>query len=173
MCPSGRGTDVRFSCQSAPINPKNAVEFDDTAFAIAWRLPTDGKFFNDAERRAEPVSPSSDFRPRDRRLRRRADFDRVFQHGRHNSARLLAVRSIANESLPTRYAFAIPKRVGKAVTRNKVRRRLREILRLLPMRENFDIVISVRPAAAEATFFSLKTELSMLLKRARILDIPA
>ncbi len=93
---------------------------------------------------------------------------------------MLAVRAIAREMdspeqvpvLATRYAFAIPKRVGNAVTRNKVRRRLREILRALPLRESFDIVISVRPAAAEATFLSLKTELSMLLKRGRLLDIP-
>jgi ribonuclease P protein component len=112
----------------------------------------------------------------------------VFQHGRHNSARLLAVRSIPNGALQqssgqaqpdsgrepfTRYAFAIPKRVGKAVVRNKVRRRLREILRLLPLREGFDLVISVRPAAAATTFFDLKTELTLLLKRARVLDGPA
>ena len=97
----------------------------------------------------------------------------MFQHGRHNSAHLLAVRSITNEAPVTRYAFAIPKRVGNAVVRNKVRRRLREILRLLPLREGFDLVISVRPAAAEATFFALKTELTMLLKRARVLDVPA
>ena len=104
----------------------------------------------------------------------------MFQHGRHNSARLLAVRSITNQLLGhdsgqapfTRYAFAIPKRVGKAVVRNKIRRRLREILRLLPLREGFDLVISVRPAAAQATFFDLKTELTLLLKRARVLDIP-
>ena len=113
----------------------------------------------------------------------------MFQHGRHNSARLLAVRSIANEALRqssgqalrpdtgqipfTRYAFAIPKRVGNAVVRNKVRRRLREILRLLPLREGFDLVISVRPAAAEVNFFALKMELTTLLRRARVLDVPA
>jgi ribonuclease P protein component len=105
-------------------------------------------------------------------LRRRADFDRVFQHGRHNSARLLAVRSIANESELTRYAFAISKRVGKAVVRNRVRRRLREVLRLTPVREGFDVVVTVRPDAATASFWDLKAELTMLLKRARLLESP-
>jgi ribonuclease P protein component len=81
----------------------------------------------------------------------------------------MAVRSIANHGPLTRYAFAIPKRVGNAVTRNKVRRRLREILRQAPLLEGIDIVISVRPAAAEATFQALQSELTMLLKRARIL----
>jgi len=97
----------------------------------------------------------------------------VFQQGRHNSGRLLALRSAPNDLALSRFAYAVPKRVGKAVVRNKVRRRLREILRLLPLREGFDLVISVRPAAAEATFFALKTELTMLLKRARVLDVPA
>jgi ribonuclease P protein component len=106
-------------------------------------------------------------------LRRRADFDRVFQRGRHNSGRFMAVRSIANEQDLTRYAFAISKRVGKAVTRNRVRRRLREILRALPVRESFDIVLTVRPEAATATFQELKTELELLLNRAKLLEAPA
>jgi ribonuclease P protein component len=105
-------------------------------------------------------------------LRRRADFDRVFQHGRHNSARLLAVRSIAGEGPVTRFAFAIPKRVGSAVVRNKARRRLREILRALPLQEGYDLVISVRPAAASASFQELTAELTMLLRRARLLQTP-
>lgn len=112
-------------------------------------------------------------RPRDRRLRRRADFDRVFQQGRHNSGRLLAVRSVGNELELTRFAYAIPKRVGKAVVRNRVRRRLREILRLLPLQEGFDVVISVRPEAANSTFFALKQEAETLMRRGRLLDVPA
>jgi ribonuclease P protein component len=103
-------------------------------------------------------------------LRRRADFDRVFQQGRHNSGRLLAVRSVANDVTLSRYAFAIPKRVGGAVVRNRVRRRLREILRSQPVLEGFDIVISVRPEAAASTFDGLKQELTTLLKRGRLLN---
>ena len=97
----------------------------------------------------------------------------MFQHGRHNSARLLAIRSAPNQQALTRIAYAVPKRVGSAVVRNRVRRRLREILRLLPVREGFDVVISVRPAAAEASFHDLMTEAISLLRRGRVLDVPA
>ena len=100
------------------------------------------------------------------------DFDRVFQRGRHNSGRLLAVRSITNEQDLTRYAFAISKRVGNAVTRNRVRRRLREILRALPVREGFDVVLTLRPESAEATFWELKAETELLMKRAKLVDAP-
>jgi ribonuclease P protein component len=97
----------------------------------------------------------------------------VFQQGRHNSARLLAVRTVTNELEVSRYAFAIPKRVGKAVVRNRVRRRLREILRALPLSEGYDVVISVRPEAASSSFDGLRQELTLLLKRARLLETPA
>jgi ribonuclease P protein component len=100
------------------------------------------------------------------------DFDRVFQRGRHNSGRLLALRSIANEQDLTRYAFAISKRVGNAVVRNRVRRRLREILRALPVREGFDVVLTLRPESAAATFWELKMETELLMKRAKLLDAP-
>ena len=62
--------------------------------------------------------------------------------------------------------------MGSAVTRNLARRRLRESLRLLPLREGFDVVITVRPDAAKATFHALRAELMLLLRRARLLDIP-
>jgi ribonuclease P protein component len=112
-------------------------------------------------------------KPRDRRLRRRADFDRVFQQGRHNSGRLLAVRSVGNDQQLSRFAYAIPKRVGNAVVRNRLRRRLREILRLLPLQEGFDVVISARPGAGQSTYFALKQEVETLMRRGRLLDAPA
>jgi ribonuclease P protein component len=82
----------------------------------------------------------------------------------------MAVRSISNEQELTRYAFAISKRVGKAVTRNRVRRRLREILRSLAVHEGFDIVLTLRPEASMATFAELRIELELLLRRAKLLD---
>lgn len=80
------------------------------------------------------------------------------------------MRSVANEQPLTRYAFAISRRVGNAVMRNRVKRRLREILRLSELAEGFDIVIVARPAAAETDFQALKTELTLLLKRAKLLE---
>ncbi len=94
----------------------------------------------------------------------------MFQHGRHNGGRLIAVRSVANEESWNRFAYAISKRVGNAVVRNKVRRRLREALRPLPLHEGHDIVIVARPEAAAATYDALKRELLLLLRRAKLLD---
>jgi ribonuclease P protein component len=147
-------------CQSAPISPRSGAASESTASEPAWLRLSAEEFFNDVERRAVPVSPS-------------ADFDRVFQAGRHNSGRLLALRSVPNQLPWSRFGYALPKRVGGAVVRNRIRRRLRELLRLLPLLEGYDLVISVRPPAATASFEELKTELALLLKRARLLADPA
>lgn len=77
---------------------------------------------------------------------------------------------MANEQPLSRYAFAISKRVGNAVARNRVKRRLREVLRLSALTEGYDIVIVARPAAAEIDFQTLKSELILLLKRAKLLE---
>ena len=82
------------------------------------------------------------------------------------------MRSVPNEQDLTRYAFTISRRVGNAVTRNLVKRRLREILRLSGLTEGFDIVLVARPAAAETDFQSLKTETLLLLRRAKLLEGP-
>jgi ribonuclease P protein component len=57
--------------------------------------------------------------------------------------------------------------------RNRLRRRLREALRQLPLLEGFDIVIVARTEAGHASFYALKSELTLLLRRGRLLDMPA
>jgi ribonuclease P protein component len=80
----------------------------------------------------------------------------------------MAVRYVANGSDVTRVAVSASKRVGNAVVRNRVRRRLKEAFRRLPVREGFDVVIVPRPDAALAGFAALQSEVALLLKRARL-----
>ncbi|OFW68014.1 MAG: ribonuclease P protein component [Actinobacteria bacterium RBG_13_63_9] len=109
------------------------------------------------------------------RLRRRKDFDAVFQRGKALSNRLLVLRSAPNHLQHNRYGFITSKRLGGAVVRNRVRRRLREGIRSLPARPGWDVVVSARNAAAQADFQQLKTAVANLFARAGILaeDAPA
>lgn len=83
--------------------------------------------------------------------------------------RLLVLRSLPNQLPHNRYGFVTSKRLGKAVARNRVRRRLREAVRALPARPGLDIVVLARAPAAQADFRQLKTAVTDLFARAGIL----
>lgn len=77
---------------------------------------------------------------------------------------------IAENGLPhNRYGFVTSKRLGKAVVRNKVRRRLREIVRNLPALPGWDVVLAARVPAAAADFRPLREAVVRLFSRAGIL----
>ena len=104
------------------------------------------------------------------RLAKGRDFAAVFREGRTWANRFLALRAGANGLGYNRYGFMVSRRLGKAVLRNKVRRRLRESARVLPTRPGWDIVISARTDAAKADYHELKKAVASLLARASILS---
>jgi ribonuclease P protein component len=104
------------------------------------------------------------------RLRRRSDFSAAYQRGRAWSNELLAVRVLANGLPVSRFGFAVGKRVGKAVERNRVKRRLREIVRSLDPAGGWDVVIIARPAAATADFSALTGAVRSLFGRAGLVE---
>ena len=107
---------------------------------------------------------------RELRLRRTRDFDAVFKRGQAWHNELLVLRSLPNALDHNRYGFVTSKRLGGAVVRNRVRRRLRESVRVLPARPGWDIVVSAKTPAAGATFQQLNSSVVDLLSRAGIID---
>lgn len=98
----------------------------------------------------------------------------MYREGRVLSGPLVTVRLRPNGLATFRFAVVAGKRVGTAVVRNRVRRRLREIARQLPIRPGVDLVFGARPAAATATFGELTTAVIDLLRRAKALGgVPA
>jgi len=102
------------------------------------------------------------------RLRRRRDFDAVFRRGRSWHNELLVLRALPNTLEHNRYGFVTPKRLGGAVVRNLLRRRLRESLRVLPTSSGWDVVVSPKAPAAAANFQQLNRAVVDLLVRAGI-----
>jgi ribonuclease P protein component len=91
------------------------------------------------------------------RLSRSRDFDAVYRHGRSVSTRFLVLywfpREVgADAAESARLGLAVPKAVGSAVVRNKMKRRLRETFqsRLPELPQDQDYVLVVRPGLAEA-----------------------
>jgi ribonuclease P protein component len=106
------------------------------------------------------------------RLRAEADFTRIRSQGMSQGNRMVTLLALPNGLEHNRYGVIVSKRVGKAVTRNLVKRRLREVLRELDrvgsIAPGFDLALIVRPIAAGATFAELRDAVSGLLRRATI-----
>jgi ribonuclease P protein component len=107
------------------------------------------------------------------RLRDDADFRRARAEGRSWGHRLLTLVVRPNDLARNRYGFVVSKRVGNAVTRNLVKRRLREILRQWDragrIAPGHDCVLIVRPAIAQVAFADIREAVGALLTRAGLL----
>lgn len=79
------------------------------------------------------------------------------------------MKALPNKLSLSRYGLSVSKRVGKAVMRNRVKRLLREILRLTPLESGWDIIFMARPGAASANYAELEKSVVNLLSRARLL----
>lgn len=110
--------------------------------------------------------------PKTRRLTLSSEFARVKGQGTTQRGRLLvlgALREKAEKSF--RVGFVTPKHIGGAVVRNRVRRRLRDIVRTQQprLRAGIWLVVVARPYAVNATHQQLKDEWLRLAERASIL----
>jgi len=107
--------------------------------------------------------------PREGRLTKDSQYALVYDRGRTWRDHLLILKALPNDMGSNRYGFVASKRVGKAVVRNLVRRRLREIARSTPTRQGWDLVVVARSNAAEADYRQLDKSMKGLLGRAGLL----
>jgi len=107
---------------------------------------------------------------RDDRLRKRREFEECYASGVRVSGRHVQVFLLpaAGGSRP-RLGISVPRRLGSAVVRNRVRRRLREIFRRgrglfggVPL----SVVVNARPSAAQASFEELCQDFEASVRRA-------
>ena len=105
--------------------------------------------------------------PKNFRLLRRADFRRVYEQGQRRSASLCTVFLLSNGLTNSRLGITVPSRVGKAVVRNRIKRRIREIFRThrSTIAPGWDIVVNPRAQAAEAGFARLTKEFLKIMPK--------
>ena len=101
------------------------------------------------------------------RLTDSPEFERVYRQGTPYRGKLFSVHAFPNEHSTPRLGLSVSRKVGNAVTRNAVRRRLREVFQscVSGLSENLDLVVSAKPAASEATFEELREEFCKSLGR--------
>jgi ribonuclease P protein component len=102
------------------------------------------------------------------RLRSRADFARLRREGRVFRHPAVTLSLAANELPHNRYGFITAKHLGKAVVRNRVRRRLREVIRQMhpQLSSGFDMVFIVRPPLVEQPMTKVAQIVGDVLRKA-------
>ena len=110
----------------------------------------------------------------DARLRSRGEFTAVQQHGRRVATRTLTLLAMPNTLGHDRLGIVASRRMGGAVTRNRAKRRIREIFRQRDRsaraadgRRALDLVVIARRESATAPFAEVEKELVTAIGRLR------
>ncbi len=116
---------------------------------------------------AGAVPPQNRFQPEDR-LRTRREFEQVYAASRKAWGKGLTVFVARGRARHHRLGLTVGRRVGKAVLRNRVKRRLREVFRLhrrdLP--GCYDIVVHGRAEVADMPFIELSASFTRAVRQA-------
>lgn len=108
--------------------------------------------------------------PKEKRLAKRREFVRVYETGRKQFSRYVVIFVAANGLPHSRIGITATKKAGKANVRNRLKRWTREVYRRLrePLELDalaLDIVVNVKPNAADATFQDYGRDLTRALER--------
>ena len=110
--------------------------------------------------------------PKSARLTRTSEFAKVKNEGESSHGRLMVLSVLKTAEREPRIGLITSRRLGNAVKRNAVRRRLREIVRMerARLRPGLWLVLVARKAAAGAPFEALREDWLRLAKRASIFE---
>jgi ribonuclease P protein component len=104
------------------------------------------------------------------RLRANADFERLRQQGQTVAHPLMVLSYLPNDRAHSRFGFVVGGRIGKAVERNRIKRRLREAVRLRLQKHEiargWDVVLIARRPIKDASFQQVDEAIGLLLCRA-------
>ena len=99
------------------------------------------------------------------RVRRRADFRQVYEHGAKLHGRYSAIFVLPNTQGVGRLGIAATKKLGGAVQRNRAKRLIREIFRRNKIAPGLDVVVVPRREMLEASLTTLETDYRVTLER--------
>lgn len=104
-------------------------------------------------------------------LKKDSDFRKVYKHGKSFANRYLVMYILKNKSENSRIGISVSKKVGKAIMRNKVRRRIKESYRLNideNVKNGYDIVFIARVAIKDATYDEIEKSMKHLIRKSEM-----
>ena len=108
------------------------------------------------------------------RLRANADFQQIRRTGRTLIHPILVISVLPNGLDHSRFGFSIGRRIGKAVVRNRIKRRMRESVRLRiekgEIAVGWDVVLVARHPVRDASFHQVDETIGLMLRRAGLLS---
>jgi ribonuclease P protein component len=99
------------------------------------------------------------------KLRRRAEFTRVYERGARLRGRFMTCFALPNGLDSPRLGIAASRKIGNAVIRNKAKRRIRELFRAHKPLKQIDIVFVPRREMAGATWPDIQADYHAALRR--------
>jgi len=107
------------------------------------------------------------------RLKKKKDFEKVLKRGKGFREDFLFLKLIKNNFKISRVGFIVSKKISKkAVQRNKIKRKLREIIQLYlaKIQPGFDLVFLAKPGIEKRDFWEIEQTIDKILKKSKILD---
>ena len=98
-------------------------------------------------------------------------YTNVYERGTSWVNNVAVLKAFPNNLELSRYGFSVSSRVGGAVIRNRIKRRLREIFRQIQLKSGWDIILIARPAAAKLDYSHLRNSVTGLLFKAKLASI--
>jgi ribonuclease P protein component len=114
--------------------------------------------------------PGGERLPAEERLRRRTDYLRCYRTGRRRHGSLALVYFVPNQLGHPRIGITASRKVGKAVARHRLKRRIKEVYRRWQDRDKLpalDLVVHLKPEAGASDFPALRDELLRLFSSLR------
>ena len=102
-------------------------------------------------------------------LTKRIQYTLVYDEGRSWVSSLVVMKALPNGLALSRYGLSVSRRIGNSVTRNRVKRWLREVLRLTPLEPGWDIVFIARPAVAATSYADVEQSVTGLLSQSGLI----
>lgn len=124
------------------------------------------------ERSCQPNPKKKNTFPSSFKIQKREEFRLIYSKGVKHSSGSFSLFVLGNGYGKGRLGITVTKRVGKAHTRNKVKRIFREIFRKNKEKlgKNIDIIIHARPNAVNRTYWELEEEFLSLVETIKLKD---